>query len=665
MNFAHLEHDLFLMLFNLSQVTDEMRIKTLFIESMNSLKKDLELRFVDNKEDIKGEAIEVATLQNKFGFIDLRTNPDSIGESEKALIRNSITLLAVLIEKQRQDKILSDETILLKKLVSERTWKLELSNIEMQKEINERKKIAKELEESKLFVQRILETTPNLIYIYDLVEKKTVFSNKNITKVMGYDKQQLQEMGPCVMGTLIHPDDFPAVASHHQQLSDAKDNTVLEISYRILHADGSWRWMSCRDLPFSRSDDGQVIRILGIAHDITQEIESQKTKLKLESQLRQSHKMEAIGTMAGGIAHDFNNILGIILGNTELALDDLPQWSPANESLMEIKQASLRAKEIIQQLLSFTRKTNQKKTVLPVKDLVTETIRLLRASIPATIDLKTQIQEDAGFIEADSTLIHQVLINLCTNAVHAMKNGGSLEIDVSTTQIETQTSMVNRTLTPGDYIKLTVSDTGTGIQKEIQDKIFDPYFTTKEVGKGTGMGLAVVHGIVDNHNGAISIYSEPDRGTCVHVFLPKSALPQEKPHVSATAHPEGNETILFVDDEISLTLLICQTLTRLGYHVETCTDPFKAFALFSSDPAHFDLVITDMTMPGMTGDQLAQKILNIKKDIPIILCSGFSKILTQEQAQKIGVNHYLEKPFDKNQLARAVRNAIDGFGKQN
>ena len=661
MKYSHLEHDLFLLLLQLSQVNGEQCITDLFISSMNLLTKDLELRFVDNKEEVTGVAIAVATSQNKFGFIDLHAKPDSIDESGRALIQNAVQMMSLFIEKQRMDKILTDEKNLLKELVAERTKNLELSNIEMQQEIKERKRITQELVESELFIQRVLETTPDLIYIYDLVEQTIIFANKEIADIIGYTRQQIKEMGPRVLISIIHPDDIPAIAQHHKQLR--KTSQVREISYRIKSVDGSWRWISSRDLPFSRSEEGRIKRILGIAEDITEKIQSQKTKLALESQLRQAHKMEAIGTIAGGIAHDFNNILSIILGNSELALNDIPELTPANESLKEIKQACIRAKEIIQQLLSFSRKTNKKKNVLQIKDQIQETISLLRASIPSTIELIIHIQEDVGFIQAEPTLIHQILINLCTNAMHAMDGGGLLEIKVSSVQIDAETLMVNRTIAPGEYVKLTVSDTGTGIQNEIKDRIFDPYFTTKDVGKGTGLGLSVVHGIVDNHNGAISIDSEHGKGTRVHVFLPKATIPPEKKQISITRSPEGNETILFVDDEISLTTLVSRTLTKYGYHVETCVNPREAFLLFSSDPDRFDLVITDMTMPGMTGDQLAKKILDTKKNIPIILCSGFNKILAQEQVQKFGAHHYLEKPFTTNQLTWAVRNAIDGLQK--
>ena len=659
MNYLHLEHDLFLLLLNLSQVTGEERLKTLFVDSMNSLSENFQLKFVKKQEDVMGEAIEIATLQNSLGFIDMQFTPDKIGESTKALVRNSVRMLALFLEKQLHDRLLSDEKLLLNDLVAKQTRNLKIANEDLKKEIEERKKIARELEESKFFIQRILDTTPNLIYIYDLLEHKNIFANREITAFLGYNTQQIQELGSNVMEQIIHPEDMPLVLKHHGDLRTTPDNQIRELFYRIKHMDGSWRWMYSRDLPFSRSSDGKVERILGIAEDVTEKKESEKIKLKLEEQLRQSQKMEAIGTMAGGIAHDFNNILGIVLGNAELAIDDLPEWNPASQNLKEIKKASLRAKDIVQQLLSFTRKTAQEKSVLKIQDLVKETMGLLRATIPTSVELKTNIQHDAGPIEADPTQIHQILINLCTNATHAIEDAGILEIKVSEIEIATPSIAINNELSSGSYIKLTVSDNGTGIPHDIQDKIFDPYFTTKEVGKGTGMGLAVVHCIVKNHDGAISINSEPGKGTSVNLLFPKAnSLPKESTGFPIEI-PKGNETILFVDDEASLALLGKHILTRLGYEVITCVDPKEAFDIFVSDPKRFDLIITDMTMPGMTGEQLAKKILEIKRTMPILLCTGFNAKVTEELTEKIGIGGYLEKPFDMNLLATTVRNTID------
>ncbi len=638
MRHAQLSHDLFMMHLNLSGATGEEHLKNLYIESVNAMSPHFRLSFVPDRAAARGETIDVATAKNHFGLIDFDSDPEKTDETVLALVRNSVKMLALFIEKQRQDMILSNEKMLLEEAVADKT---------------------RELEQSRLFSQRILETTPDMIYIYDLESKQNVFSNKGVIDILGFTKQQIKDMGDQILPKLIHPDDIPAVAEHHHKLRHSRQDNIKELSYRIRHADGSWQWLYSRDLPFSRHQDGRVRRILGIAKNISEEIRAHKQKLIYESQLRQSHKMEAIGTMAGGIAHDFNNILGIILGNSELAMEEVQEWSPARESLKEIKQASIRAREIVRQLLSFTRGTRKRKEVVEAESVISETLRLLRASIPSSVTFNTRIEKNAGMLEADVTQIHQILINLCTNAVHAMAGKGQLDIHVSRITREQPLPTVMGPLAPGEYLKISIADTGTGIAENIQDKIFDPYFTTKEVGKGTGMGLAVVQGIVKNHDGGITLSTVRGEGTLVTVLLPATREKAKESPRLFEGLPCGSETILFVDDEPSLGLMVKQTLSKLGYQVETYTNPELAYDRFAGNPDHFNLVISDMTMPGMTGDQLARKILEIDRTTPIMLCSGFSNVMTREKARDIGVAHYLEKPFEKNELASAIRKTLD------
>ena len=394
--------------------------------------------------------------------------------------------------------------------------------------------------------------------------------------------------------------------------------------------------------------------------DITDRKLAEEERERLEEQLRQSHKMEAIGTLAGGIAHDFNNMLGIILGNTQLAIDDVPEWNSARLNLEEIEIASLRAKDVVRQLLSFARKTDQRRKPVKINPIVTDVLKLIRSSIPTSIVIRSNIPKESQIIFADPTQINQVMLNLCTNADQAMEeDGGILEISLDSMTLDESTAQSYK-LSPGRYVKLTVNDTGHGIDPKFKDRIFDPYFTTRDFGKGSGMGLAMVHGIVINHDGAITVESEIGKGTTFNIFFP---IVSREPVPEITINedlPTGKERILFVDDEESIVKMGRQRLERLGYKVASTTSPIEALDLFRSKPDQFDLVITDLTMPKMTGDKLVKEILNIRPEMPIIICTGFSKKMDGEKAREIGASGYLEKPHEKSDLARMVRQVLDG-----
>jgi PAS domain S-box-containing protein len=383
-------------------------------------------------------------------------------------------------------------------------------------------------------------------------------------------------------------------------------------------------------------------------------------KKKLEAQLRQAYKMEAIGTLSGGIAHDFNNVLSIILGNAELAIDDIPEWSPARFNLKEIRRAGMRAKDVVRQLLNFSRKTNQELKPTKIIPVVKDALRFLRATIPTSIEIRQNIQDASDTVLADSTQIHQVILNLGTNAFHAMEEtGGILEIGIKNVAFDQVAATPYSDLKPGKYVQVTVSDTGQGIAPGIRDRIFDPYFTTKEIGKGTGMGLSVVLGIVKGHGGAISVDSDPGKETRIRIFLPRVEREAEIEFVSEEKLPTGNENILFVDDEGSLADLGRLKLEKMGYRVTATSRPDEALELFYANPDQFDLVITDMTMPKMTGDRLAKEILKVRPDMPIIICTGYHEKIKEKKFLEMGIKTLLLKPVSINNLAKSVRKVLD------
>jgi nitrogen-specific signal transduction histidine kinase/CheY-like chemotaxis protein len=392
--------------------------------------------------------------------------------------------------------------------------------------------------------------------------------------------------------------------------------------------------------------------LLGLARDISE-------RKQLEEKLIQAQKMEAIGTLAGGIAHDFNNILSSIIGYTELSLYNVEKGTLLQSNLQEVLIAGQRAADLVKQILTFSRQTDQEEKPVQVKSIVKETLKLIRASIPSTIDIKQNIHSDA-LVMGDSTQIHQVLMNLCTNAAHAMeKTGGVLKIDLLDVNLDSESISNHPDLKPGPYISLNVTDTGLGIHSNVMEKIFDPFFTTKEKGEGTGMGLSVVHGIVHSHGGTIYAYSEPGKGSTFKVFLPvieRYLKPEDK---IDRPIPTGTERILFIDDEPAIVKMGKQILESLGYDVTARNSSLDALDLFKEKTDRFEIVITDMTMPYMTGEDLAKKLMRIKSDIPVILCTGFSAGMDEKKAMDLGIRAFISKPIFKREIAETIRKVLD------
>ncbi len=397
--------------------------------------------------------------------------------------------------------------------------------------------------------------------------------------------------------------------------------------------------------------------------DITERKRAEEEKAKLENQLLQAQKMEAIGTLAGGISHDFNNILGAVIGYTEMAMTE-DQKEICQEDLQEVLKGAERAKNLVKQILTFSRQDDHEKKPLDIKILLKEAVKFLRASIPTTIEIHQNVKEEYCNIIADPTQMHQVIMNLCTNATHAMKNAvGTLKIELANIKLTKDEIPNYPDLKPGPYVKLTVSDTGHGIEPAHIQRIFDPFFTTKSKDEGTGLGLSVVYGIVKSHDGAITVYSEPEKGTSFSVYLPRIIYAETREVDTDKPIIGGKERILFVDDETPLVKLGTRMLSSLGYEVTGITSSEEALDMFLAEPQSFDLVITDMTLPKMTGIDLSREILKIRPDIPIIICSGFREPSTEEQVKSLGIRAYCMKPLTKKELSRVVRETLDGEGK--
>jgi PAS domain S-box-containing protein len=396
-----------------------------------------------------------------------------------------------------------------------------------------------------------------------------------------------------------------------------------------------------------RGEDGPV-QVMEINRDITDRKEA-------EEQLRQSQKMEAIGALAGGVAHDFNNILAAILGFAEMALDDIPKGTPLERKLKHILNSSIRGRDLVKQILAFSRKTKHERQLLSLSPLIQETVRLLRASLPSSI--RIAINAAVGsMVVANPIEIQQIVMNLCTNAAYAMENSGTLAISLSDLEINPG---ARSDLLPGRYVRLTVKDTGIGMDRKTMRRIFEPFFTTKQVGEGTGMGLAVVYGIVKSLNGDITVESAPGIGSTFDIYFPRAGDETAFEGTAVDDRSDDRERVLFVDDEDLLAELGKEMLEKLGYSVTALTDSTEALKHFSSDPSRFDFVITDHTMPHMTGLTLARELLKIREDIPIILCTGHSDGISSDVAKAHGIGSFLMKPVARQELAEAIRSVLD------
>ncbi len=414
--------------------------------------------------------------------------------------------------------------------------------------------------------------------------------------------------------------------------------------------DGSLYTEEANISPVRDEATGEISGFVAVKRDITKDIE-------LEERVAQAQKMEAIGALAGGIAHDFNNILFPIMGLSEMLMEDLPEDRPERESVAQIYAAARRASDLVKQILAFSRQVAHQKIPVRIQQILKEVLKLTRSTIPSSIRISHDVQADCGMVLADPVQLHQIAMNLITNAFHACEDRPEAEIAIvlaAKTLSDAEAEAVG--LEPGRYALLRVADNGCGIDSAVAGKIFEPYFTTKPQGKGTGLGLAVVYGIVQEYDGKIRVSSQPDRGTAFEVYLPLLAAAVEAgPPREASADPTGSERVLLVDDEAPIVRLESMILERLGYRVTGISESLAALETFRKNPEAFDLVVTDLTMPDMTGDRLAARLLEIRPDLPIILCTGFSEKIEAAQIQRIGIRGFLTKPVVKSDLARMVR----------
>ncbi len=528
------------------------------------------------------------------------------------------------------------------------------------RELKRQQAIQETLRQMEANYRAVFNSTQESIFIHEADTGKILDINQTTLNMFGYTREEALNLS---VGDLSLGDSVCTQETAREWIQRAFQEGPQRFDWQCQRKNGEVFWV---EVALSRFERGDEPRVIAVVRDISERKKAEETRAEEEKRLRQAQKMEAMGALAGGVAHDFNNILTAIIGYAELERDDLLAANRDIGNCEEIIKAGHRAKEIVRQILGFSRHEEQQFRAVEIGSVVREALRFIRATIPSTIEIEDSVARQGCVIRCDATQIHQVVMNLCTNAYHAMRDRGSGILSVSLSSLslqEREVVSVEGTVPAGDYVRLVVSDTGCGIEESNLERVFDPYFTTKRKGEGTGMGLSVVLGIVKVAGGYIAVQSRVGAGTSFSLYFPSCRLEQETrlPSLPGEAAPprHGTGRILFVDDEEPLTRLGQRVLENLGYQVWPLTSPVDAWAMFLKDPSFCDLVITDMAMPKMSGADLAQRILSVRPDLPILLCSGFSETLDAQKAFDLGIREFLVKPVAKTDLAAAVARCLE------
>jgi PAS domain S-box-containing protein len=611
--------------------------------------------------------------------------------SARSLMLNDVEAFCIvttdLADQIRAREAVQESRDQLEEKVAERTAELTRANLRLQKEIIDRKSAEEALRESEERYRNLVKYAPAVIYEMDLQGTKFLSVNDTMCATLGFSREELFSIKPVD----LLDEESRSLFRERTRKKLAGETIDETIEYRIQRKDGEWIYAVINVGAYPYSND-KAARVTVIGYDITErklaedalrearnELENRvrertaelsdayetlrretDERKKAEEHLVRIQKLEALGTLAGGIAHDFNNILAGVIGFTEMVLEDMNPDGPEYKRLELVLKGANRGRDLVKQILSFSRQNVQDRKVVALNQSVEEGLKLLRPTLPSTIEIVSTRSTDDDMILADPSQIHQILMNLCTNAAHAMREkGGKLMISVLEASLTEGNPLLFSGMKPGKYVVLKVSDTGSGMDATTLKKIFDPFFTTKQPGEGTGLGLSVVLGIVQSHGGYVTVESEAGRGATFQVYLPKTREHKSAEDEGPPAEIRGKEHILFVDDEDILVELNEQRLSRLGYDVVGTTSSMDALDIFRKAPDTFDLVVTDYTMPNMTGVDLATELLKIKSTIPIILCTGHSETITPARAKKAGIRKFLIKPLEKKELTEAIRRILD------
>jgi len=590
-----------------------------------------------------------------------------------------------LTEYKRLEEALRQLNAGLEKRVQDRTAELEKANETLQAEIVERKRAEEELQRAYARLRTLFDHRIDGIGIVIAnTEGDILEANDYFLKMLGSRREELKA-GKIRWNEITPPEwtgvDKIALAQLRERgVADPQEKEYLRrdgtrvpifLTAAMLPGQGNEALVLVLDITERKRTEAALRRTYNElekrVQERTSELARANTELKeeivkrerTEQQLLQAQKLESMGVLTGGIAHDFNNILGPIIINSEMVLSDHPEGPGVRSNLELILASSLRGRDLVRQMLLFSRKSEKKQELITLSPIIKETFKLLRSSVPTTIQMELQLKTESDTVYADPSQIQQVIMNLCTNAAYAMR-GTTGSIDISLDNIRFgPMDLPEPDMQPGDYLILSVKDTGAGMDEEVRTRVFEPFFTTKPVEEGTGLGLSVVYGIVKSHRGSIKVYSEPGRGSVFRVYLPKSEPGILKKAETLKPVPRGSERILFVDDEELIVHSVRNMLQRLGYKITALNDSREALKLFSADPSQFDLVMTDQTMPFMTGEDLGKELMRIRSDIPVILCTGYADFISSEKATAMGFQGFIMKPFTVREGAELVRHVLD------
>lgn len=491
---------------------------------------------------------------------------------------------------------------------------------------------------------------------YLILNKKGIITDLNLTgsRLLETERSHVSRVGFSQLIDLGWENAYLSARAESTQTGQKQS-----IDLPIKRKKGPPLWVQA-EIQADRNEVDEVLQWRIVLLDISEKKKALEEKEKVQIQLQQARKMESIGTLAGGIAHEFNNMLAVIMGFTELAAEEIPDENPAKGYIEEILTTSLNAKEVVKKLLNVAQKMPTRKKPVPIATLIKDSLNIIRETMPATIEIRQNIRCSDQMILGDATEISKVLMHLCTNAAHAMREQpGVLTVGLEAVEVSPVSEGRFAGLPPGHYARLKIADTGKGIKPDIMDRLFDPYFTTKDVDEGLGLGLAVVHGILKEHNGSVRIESKVGKGTTVEVLLSLTEEQAKKTIEHKTAHTTGTERIMLVDDEVTLVKMVTLMLERSGYEVVGKTSSLEALETIKDNPDAFDLVITDMALPGLSGDRLAQGIKQIRENMPVILCTGHSELINEKEASQLGINAFAMKPLGQKDLLQIVRRVLD------